>query len=303
MKNNKLSVTVGISAYNEEKNIGKLLRNLLSQKRSAYKLDKIIVVSDASEDTSSSEVKKIKNPLVQVINNPVRKGKPYNLNLLIKTTNSDILVILDADILIEDKLFLEKLIMPIVRNGADLTSAAIRELEPKTLIQKILKASMEFKKNIYENYREGNNLYTCHGRARAFSRRLYRSINFKDTVADDAFSYLFCVKNNFKYFFAKDAKVFYKLPENLADHEKQSVRFFKARNDLAYRFTSNFIELEYQMPQKLILYLLLKTVIKYPIILLYFPIVIYLKIKSLFVKDQSPQWEISGSSKLIESDL
>ena len=266
-------------------------------------MDKIIVASDGSTDETKRIVKYIKNPLISVIDGSERKGKSYRLNQIVNNTNSNVLVILDADILIQDKLFTEKLIKPIIESEADLTSAAIEELEPKTFIQKILKASMLLKKNIFENFKGGINIYTCHGRARAFSRKLFSSINFEDTIADDAFSYLFCKANNFKYFFVKDAKIFYKLPETLRDHEKQSTRFFKSANNLSYKFKQEELKSEYNLPHKLVFIELLKFAVKYPIILLYFPIVLQNKIKSAFVNFHSPKWEIAKSSKLIEPTI
>ena len=303
MKTKITTVTVGIPAHNEEKNIGKLLKSVLNQTQSVFRLDKIIIASDGSTDDTVKIVNNIKNPLISVIDDSERKGKSYKLNQIINNTNSDVLVILDADILIQDKLFADKLIKPIIESEADLTSAAIEELEPKTFIQKILKASMLLKKNIFENFKGGNNLYTCHGRARAFSRKLYSSINFEDTIADDAFSYLFCKANNFKYFFIKEAKVFYKLPETLEDHEKQSTRFFKSLKILSYKFKHEDLKSEYNIPYKLSITVLLKFALKYPIILLYFPIVLQNKIKSAFVNFHSTKWEIAKSSKLIDPTI
>ena len=146
----KPTVTVGIPAYNEEKNIGNLLLELLNQKQSIFELEKVIVVSDGSTDGTVAKVKIIKNPQVMVIDNLERKGKPYRLNQLFENSKSDTLVILDADTLLQDKLFLEKLMKPVIKQKADLTSAGIEELEPKTFIQKMLKASMDFKKFIFE---------------------------------------------------------------------------------------------------------------------------------------------------------
>ena len=303
MKNKLTSVTIGIPAYNEEKNIGKFLTELLKQKREHYELEKIIVISDGSNDETVNEVKSCKNSLVSVIDSPERKGKALRLNQLINNTNSDILVILDADVLIQDKLFLERLIKPIVESDADLTSAAIEELEPRSFIQKMLEASMKFKKNIFERYKKGNNLYTCYGRAQAFSRKLYSTINFADMVPDDAFSYLFCKLNNFKYIFTKEAKIFYKLPETLADHEKQSIRFFRAYQGLSYIFPNKILRIEYYLPKKIIVPVLLQSIVNYPILLLYFLIATYIKIKSFFVKLPSAKWDISKSTKLIESNL
>src|SRR3989344_1399036 len=259
MRNKQPTVTVGIPAYNEETNIENLVLEILDQKQSIFELEKVIVVSDGSTDGTVDKVKNIKNPLLKALNNSERKGKPYRLNQLIDKTKSDILVVLDADTFIKDKLFLEKLIKPIIKYEADLTSAAVEELAPKTFIQKMLKASMDFKKFIFTGYREGNNLYTCHGRARAFSRSLYTSIHFGDTIADDAFSYFFCKANNFKYYFAQDVKVYYQLPKTFTDHEKQSIRFFQAKKDLGKVFAKELVQSEYQLPLALTLQSFLRS--------------------------------------------
>ena len=298
----KPTVTVGIPAYNEEKNIGNLLLELLNQKQSIFELEKVIVVSDGSTDGTVAKVKIIKNPQVMVIDNLERKGKPYRLNQLFENSKSDTLVILDADTLLQDKLFLESLVKPIIEHKADLTSAAIEELEPKTFIQKMLKASMAFKKYIFERYREGNNLYTCHGRARAFSRRLYSSIQFTDTIADDAFSYLFCKAKKYKYYFAKEAKVYYQLPENLVDHEKQSIRFFQSKKDLVRTFGEELVQSEYRLPFILSIQSFAKTLVSYPFIVPYFTTVSWLKIKSSLSTQRTSKWDVAESSKNLKKE-
>ena len=59
-KHKKLTVTIGIPAYNEEKNIGRLLRALLRQKTNGLSIKKIIVISDASTDKTSQIVRGFK---------------------------------------------------------------------------------------------------------------------------------------------------------------------------------------------------------------------------------------------------
>ena len=299
MRNKQPTVTVGIPAYNEETNIENLVLEILDQKQSIFELEKVIVVSDGSTDGTVDKVKNIKNPLLKALNNSERKGKPYRLNQLIDKTKSDILVVLDADTFIKDKLFLEKLIKPIIKYEGDLTSAAVEELAPKTFIQKMLKASMDFKKFIFTGYREGNNLYTCHGRARAFSRSLYTSIHFGDTIADDAFSYFFCKANNFKYYFAQDVKVYYQLPKTFTDHEKQSIRFFQAKKDLGKVFAKELVQSEYQLPLALTLQSFLRSLIFNPLIIPYFAMAVVLNIKSYFAKQFNSKWSVAESSKII----
>lgn len=55
----KLTVTIGIPAYNEEQNIGHLLVNIFNQSTSIAILDEIIIVSDGSTDNTIKAIKKI----------------------------------------------------------------------------------------------------------------------------------------------------------------------------------------------------------------------------------------------------
>jgi len=297
-----MTVTIGIPAYNEERNIVSLISCLLKQAQTIFRLKKIIIANDASTDKTIAVLKKIKNPLVKVFNNKVRKGKLFRMNQIISRTESDILVILDADILIRDINFLNKLIMPIILNKADLTSASIKELKPITLMQKILAASMEFKKNIFEEYKKGNNIYTCHGRARAFSKKLFITLfvpfRFFDIAGDDAFSYLYCKYHHYKYKFIKKAVVSYKLPTNFSDHQKQSLRFFLSKKELSKKFNKEFIKAEYYLPPSLILKSFILSIYINPLIIVYFLIAFVLKIRSLFNYKSTPIWSVASSSKI-----
>jgi len=292
-----MTVTVGIPAYNEEGNIISLISCLLKQKQTSFKLKKIIIADDCSTDKTVAILRKIRNPLVKVISNKNRKGKPYRTDQIISYTKSDILVILDADTFIKDKNFLNKLIRPIILKKADLTSASIKELKPVTLMQKILAASMEFKKNIFEEYKNGNNIYTCHGRARAFSKKLYNSIQFENVIVDDAFSYLYCKSNKFNYYFARNSRIYYKLPLNFSEHQRQSARYFFSKEDMKKKFTKKFIDDEYYLPISLILKSFIKTCFKDLFIVVYLPIALASKFKSLFCRRAKAAWHTASSTK------
>lgn len=302
MKKQSLTLTIGISVYNEEKNISSLINSLIKQSQATFRLKKIVVASDGSTDNTVSFLKQINNPLLTVFNNKKRKGKLFRMNQIISQTKSDILVILDGDILIQDKNFLNKLINPIIKDKADLTSASIRELTPINFMQKILASSTEFKNFIYQNYKNGNHIYTCHGRARAFSRQLFRSLfipfRFYNIAGDDAFSYLYCKSHHFKYQYAKSAVLLYKLPMNFSDHQKQSHRFFVSQKELSKKFDKKFVQHEYYLPISLVLKSTLRSIFKNPLIFIYFIIVFLLKIRSLFNNKSTPIWSIAKSSKI-----
>jgi len=116
------AITIGIPALNEEFNIGALLDSLLKQKQEGFCIKKIIISSDGSTDNTVSIVNSYKDRRVKVIDNKVRKGVAVRQNQLIDHANTDILVLLDADITVADPKFLKKLIAPIKAGKADLCS-------------------------------------------------------------------------------------------------------------------------------------------------------------------------------------
>src|SRR5258708_26629353 len=96
---NKISITIGIPAYNEEDNIGKLLDSIISQKGSRYNIEKIIVACDGCTDKTAEIVEKYidKHNNIYLINDGLRLGQAGRLNEFYKINKSDIFITFDAD--------------------------------------------------------------------------------------------------------------------------------------------------------------------------------------------------------------
>jgi glycosyltransferase involved in cell wall biosynthesis len=87
----KLSVLV--PAFNEEKTIGLVLKNLLAQKE----VYEVIVVNDASIDETENIVKKIKDKRLRLISHPTNRGKGAAIKTGLKAVTGDYVLIQDAD--------------------------------------------------------------------------------------------------------------------------------------------------------------------------------------------------------------
>jgi glycosyltransferase involved in cell wall biosynthesis len=108
-----LKITIGIPAYNEEKNIGKIINDL---KR---KYDSIIVCDDGSTDSTG---KILKETGIIVVKHEKNLGYGASINSIFKKSQdiqSDVLVTFDADgqHQIED---LDKIIKPILEEKSDI---------------------------------------------------------------------------------------------------------------------------------------------------------------------------------------
>lgn len=294
MKN--FTVTIGIPAFNEERNIVRLLKQLLNQDCDGFVLSEIIVASDGSTDGTVKKVRDLKSKKVSIMNFLSRQGKAAVQNHILQKANADYLILIDADTAVVHKDFLKQLINPLV-NGADLTAARVEEVRPRTSIEKIFQASMQWKKELFETVNNGDNVYTCHGRARGFSKRYYKSIHFSHSVGEDAYSYFFCKRNNFNYQHVPNAHVYYRLPSTFTDHLSQSRRYFASKEIFVKEFGEKYIKEQYMLPLNLTVSLYFKYSFKNTWILLYFPLVVAIKIFSIISRSNSNTWRVATSSK------
>lgn len=296
----KKTLTICIPAFNEAENLKKLLPALLGQKRSAYNLLQILIASDASTDAIPEVIKKLSNKKIVVIYGKERKGVGFRQNQLLSHANSEIVVLLNADILITDKNYIEKLIAPIVKNQADLTSSTLEETLPRTFFEKAIYFSMQAKKYVFSKFKDGHNVYTCRGPARAFNKKLYKSIRFPSGIGEDAYSYLFAIQNGFRFRAVRNASAYYTLPSGYKDHKRQSIRFLRSKSGLESKFGQELMQQEYNIPLKYILEAAIIYTFKQPVFMIWYGLIFgWIKIRALFKSVQSETWEVVSSSKLL----
>lgn len=301
---NKSKITVGIPAFNEATNIKFVINDVLKQVQKTFTVSKILVVSDGSTDKTVEIVKKIKSSKIQILDDKLRLGLGARQNQIFKLSNTEILVLIQADVALKDKFFLEKLVNPIIYEGADLTAASLQAVDAQTFVEKVLSSSMRMKKRIFESFNFGNNVYTCHGPARALSKKLYKTIKFKTSIGEDGYSYLFCQANGFQYKYINDAKVFYKLPDNLHDHLSQSLRYESSKKIFESEFGGDIVKKSYSIPPFIIAVQAVKAFLQNPVYLIcYLGILLYANIKFYLGPDVKERWEISLSSKKLKGRI
>jgi glycosyltransferase involved in cell wall biosynthesis len=295
------TVTIGLPAYNEENNIAHLLGDLLKQVQQTFELQQIIVFADGCTDQTVQKVQSLADHRVKLMVSNQRQGIAYGLNSIAAESKTDILVILNSDILIDDTYCVQKLIEPLIAGEADFVAGALKELKGQTLVQKVLSTSMEFKHSVFINFKQGNNVFNCNGPIRAFSRSLYSKLRLQLGVADDMYSYFFAVSHNHIFKYVAEAHIFYKLPETVADYLKQNFRFSNSLAGLDKYFDQEFISEQIKIPFLTFFRAGLKCVVKHPV---YFPqyiiLLAYARMKFLFTHSQfEDQWAIAHSSKSI----
>jgi cellulose synthase/poly-beta-1,6-N-acetylglucosamine synthase-like glycosyltransferase len=107
---------------------------------------------------------------------------------------------------------------------------------------------MKLKEILFKAFNKGNNIYTCHGLARAYSKAFYRNLVFPVSVGNDMYGYLACISGGFKYIYVESVIAYYRLPEDINDHQKQSYRFLKAASQQCGYFGKKMVEKETKIP-------------------------------------------------------
>lgn len=252
-----------MSAYNEQDCIKEVLLSVLSQKQDGFILEKIIVVSDGSDDKTDELVKSIKDHKVQLIADGKRRGKAQRMNEIFEISKSDILVILDTDIEIKSLSVLRDLIDPIVNQNADLTSGKLTPIRPKSFVQKAVYMGTK----LWDEARKMNKnkgMYYCGGAIRAFSKRLYKEMRFPKIKAEDIYPYLYCKSKGYKFVYAEKAEIFYPLPSRLDAYIKQMNRYLASPIEQKTVYDNKLVSDEFSIGPKIKLYVLFKEFVKNP---------------------------------------
>jgi biofilm PGA synthesis N-glycosyltransferase PgaC len=98
------SVSVGVCAYNEERNIGRALSSIASQSLQGFEILEIIVISSGSTDGTDWVVRDwaARDPRVRLVRQDVREGKNSAVNLFRSLAKGELLVIVNADNVLEE---------------------------------------------------------------------------------------------------------------------------------------------------------------------------------------------------------
>jgi cellulose synthase/poly-beta-1,6-N-acetylglucosamine synthase-like glycosyltransferase len=94
-----LKCSVGVTAHNEEANIGQLLQALIDQKLSRVALTEIIVVASGCTDRTIPIIEEYqrRDPRIRLIVQEERQGKPAAVNAFLREAREDICVLESGD--------------------------------------------------------------------------------------------------------------------------------------------------------------------------------------------------------------
>lgn len=295
------SVTLAISAFDEEKNIKNFLESVINQKEDGFVLERILVISDGSTDKTVQKAKSIKSSKIEIRAHNKRIGKSSRLNGIYTSLKSDILVQSDADVVFSGPNVVRDLIRPLISDRKiGMCGGNSQPVEPKTFTEKAVNCTFQVYQPLRKEIRGGNNKFSADGRLLAYRRDLIKQIYIPpDMIANDAFTFLKCLILGYQYRYVENAVVYFRLPQTLFDQVKQVTRFKASRLRMYRYFPPELVKKEYDIPKIILLKYKLAQFLKHPVLCSYtFVVNLYCAFKSRS-KERSLNalWDIARSSK------
>lgn len=301
-----MNVSVGIAAYNAEDNISRLLSSILKQKQIDFKLEKIIIYSDSSTDKTASKVRRFNDSRLKLIETKQRSGFAYVLTSILKINKSPILVTLNDDVIINDNLFLNKLVYMFMKDKSlGLVSSNLKPLPSINFIQTAAASGFKAYNRMATSYHDGSNLFSCDGKSLVLSDKFIKKLEIPKNLSKmgnvDAYIYLSCIAKGYTYKQSKKTLLMFKLPSTTKEFVKWQSRNMSNYYLLKKSF-GKIVDQEYKIPFFLFSYTKFTEFLKNPLgsIYIYF-LGIYCSLYGSKNKNEfSPTWDLISTTKDIK---
>ncbi len=257
MRSKKPTVTIGIPAFNEEKNIESLLEKIHTLKSEKnYEIKEVIVILDGSTDHTYQKIKNLDFSELKTLRTSVRQGKALSLNKIFDLFKGDILVLLDADIKLKSDALQNIIDCFAEEESIELVGGNVTPIRYSSLIQKFQRPSINITTELRKSLKNGNNIFCYHGAFLALKKEFAKTLRLPATIGTDAFIFLFCKQAGKQTKYCSEAIAYINLPENLDDYIKRSLRFESSKQIMKEKFI-NLASKEYEIPLKKLVFLIL----------------------------------------------
>lgn len=267
MNKKMINVTVGIPAHNEEKTLGYLLQDVLTQESHNHVVTEIIIMCDGCTDRTADVARKIgeTDKRIVVIDDGKRCGKTGRLNQIYRRVKSDIVITLDADIRIRKNTF-DALAREFINDASISLAVASPNPHPVKSTAGICFWSADTMwGEIRESYRNGANVHSVYGQVCALSHSFAQNIVFPKNLASDV-GYLYIKALEYgKFSYVKEALYDYYSVGTLEDFRRQGTRAITAEKDLELYFPAYTISETYTIPLGAKITGILKSIVKHPL--------------------------------------
>jgi len=236
--------TIGICAYNEEKNIGKLLKKLPKNKE-------IIVVASGCTDKTEEIIMSFskKNKKIKLISEKERRGKSYAISQILKKARNNLILFIDADNIITKKSIKKLFESFFSKENVGAVTGRIIPRGKRTLSFKLMRI-------FWFLHHKTSILYPkISGQFYIVNKKLVKSIPTK-IVVDDGYINFIIIRRGYKVLYAPSATSYTSVPKTVFSIIKWRRRIIRGYMQL------NFSNMRAGFPLKASFFIFLKECIK-----------------------------------------
>ena len=243
MPDHTIRCSVGITAYNEEANIGRLLQALLDQDLHEVEISEVIVVASACTDGTEEIVRGFaaREPRVSLYTQARREGKPSAVNVFLEHAREDICVVQSGDTLPRHDT-IENLVNVFRDPQVGMTGAhKVPVNTPEHIVGYLSHLRLAMEHNLcLEIPRLGELI--------AF-RKVFDAIP-PDVAMDEAFVEGLVIKRGLQVIYAPDAVVYNLGPDSFGDFVRQRRRNYAGHLHLKHKYGHRVASLDNRLVMK-----------------------------------------------------
>jgi glycosyltransferase involved in cell wall biosynthesis len=246
----KLSLTIGIPAYNESGTVCTLLDSIFRQTQKNYRLEKIIVITDGSTDDTYLKVNLYakRYSQIQTVNTKTRISKTAKLNYLYHINNSSLLLTLDADVVLAKTDTIDEMVkIMLADDDAEIVAGRLEPIKPNGFIPITIYTIHIIWNEMRARLPNSDHIANLYGAASLLRKQFSKSFKYPENItADEEFLYMKAKdKNGFRY--AITSLINYRTVKTIREYQYQSYRSNTERIELVPYF-GNLILTEHQIP-------------------------------------------------------
>ncbi len=256
----ELSVSIGICAYNEERNIGRLL-SFLQKEKFRFNVIEIIVVASGCTDRTVDIVREFTkvDKRINLIVEKKRKGKASAINIILRKAKGDLLVFIGGDNL-PAKGSVDKVIKPLLNKDVGASSGRPIPLNSNGIKGKIEGTIWLLHHKICEKFPK------ISGELCAIKTYLVRRIP-PNIINDDSYITALILRNGLKIKYVPNAVTY------MVEKSKTLISHLKRRRRIARGYIQlKEIGMNYSIPLSLVFFSLVELIkekhVKFSIVLL-----------------------------------
>ena len=252
-------VTIGIPTFNEEKNILNLLRRLEQDFSKDYIITEVIISDDSSDNTPELVSNYIKNSSlnIKLEHHDSRRGAAAAWNEIFEKSTGDIVVLYDADILLEENCTQE--LVSTIREGVGLCASNPKPVPIKGLVNNASVFISSWLRSIRKNRLSK---YTTMGRALSIRSNLAEKISVPHhIIAIDLYLQCKVLEYGSYVVYNDNAVVYFSPAKSMSDFASQIIRAVSGYKQI-HRYVRRF---ELNLPKKMLILETMQNTIDNPI--------------------------------------